>query len=294
MKTNSVVFSLLLTLCSLVFAQKNNNLPISLDKSLTIGASISAGFGPINDRFSRAEKNPMEGTLGSGFSPIRSLIKISGLDANLEEKRNWSKAGGGWYKGHTRRFLDLIQSPEYKDTFESTNLIFALDIAYWDAIDGESCRSSEANSCFPEHKVLESSERYNNEMAIEDGGTCSDTVRSIEELIIFSIENGISLILGEVPMETDTKPALFIKFSGWKKPNPVCVNQINSYLSTSCLPNNGCYILPLDSIIQDLNQGLITNADGEVVSSKEFRRDGIHLTEAGSNYLAERIINLFN
>jgi hypothetical protein len=159
---------------------------------------------------------------------------------------------------------------EHRGLYEESSIIYGIDLFYWDSI---------WNIC-----------GHGGERKIKETGQRVDVEYQIRRLTQAAKKDGKTLILGTVPHDLEEKVLLKPEKTGWDAPDHDCVNSINQQIKESCKSDNSCYIVDLHSMVDDLYKGekLALN-NGESYSLYELRPDGVHLSKAGSQYVAEEI-----
>lgn len=131
------------------------------------------------------------------------------------------------------------------------------------------------------------------------GNTCyNDTPQTeIPRLIDFARQNHIVLVLGSVPHEDPNKVWWNNNFKAlrnytWRQPVESCVNIINSILATECRSQDQCYIADLESVVRTINSGgSLTLKNGLSYDLYRVRPDGVHVSDFGSTFLMESILD---
>ena len=181
---------------------------------------------------------------------------------NLAVMFTSSKIHSGAYQ---IKFL-LDENGKNRSAYEKASVIFGIDLFYWDAV-WDDCNDGQLNVEYQIQRLIES--------AGEDGKT---------------------LILGTVPYDEGSK--VFIdseKFgvgSFWYPPTPSCVSRINDVIKNNCREYSNCYVVDLESIVKHLYDGNSVDVRGEPHGLHSLRPDGVHLSKAGTVFLADQIIEI--
>jgi len=158
---------------------------------------------------------------------------------------------------------------EDRASFHAASVVVGLDVFYWDAADGH-CS-------------------YDN--------TQPGTEQVIDTLIDQAREQGTKLILGNVPEEDPSQVLINgLGFNGyvfWYPQDMSCVRSINAELKNKCTLENGCYIVDFKKMVDtlDYQHGRLALRDGSSIDIYETRPDGVHLSNKGSQYVYEQILD---
>ena len=151
--------------------------------------------------------------------------------------------------------------------FKSASMIVGVDAFYWDSIM-ENCG-------------------YGNGAGVEP---------LIPALISAAKRQGTNLILGTVPFENSYNVKIASDRTGvnglWYAPDPRCSESINQTLKQFCTVENGCYLVDLKAAVDGLNCGeRMPLKDGSTQNLFELRPDGVHLSDKGSTFISELMID---
>jgi hypothetical protein len=107
----------------------------------------------------------------------------------------------------------------------------------------------------------------------------ADSLKAMDHLVALAEQQKIPLILGDVPTLMPSRQTSVVS--------------INKKLKDVCGHYPRCKILPLDSILKKtLAEGFITQG-GMKYSLENLLPDGLHISQAASEYLADQIQKLF-
>ena len=163
------------------------------------------------------------------------------------------------------KFL-LDENGENRSAYEKASIIFGIDLFYWDAV-WDTCGNSQ--------------------LGVE---------YQIERLIESAKEDGKTLILGTVPYDEGSKVFIDSERVGidglWYQPTPSCVSSINDVIRNNCKEYNNCYIIDLERIVSHLYSGESVDVRGVPHDLHSLRPDGVHLSETGTIFLADKIISM--
>jgi hypothetical protein len=199
-----------------------------------------------------------------GWSPIQYFVADQG---GPEALRRITFMGS--YFPRNEKTLGSYQVTQMLDgdaqqTFNTASLIVGVDAFYWDAI---------ANNC-----------GYGNDEGVEP---------LIVRLISEAKEKGITLVLGNVPHEVPTNVKIDSDRTGlqifWWAPKPQCADSINTTLEANCTAENGCYIVGLKGLTDDLNCGWKLPVGKSKYGLYELRPDGVHLSDKGAEFVSDQI-----
>jgi hypothetical protein len=250
-------------------AQESSHYACLLERPLIFGASISAGYAGLLDAVPFT--NPRF-PMGSGASPSTRLahqffskpeiINISEIVNTLPFRADGS-----------RQLFHFWQTrPE---DFASRTAIISLDAFYWPA-------------------------------GYAGASACPEIVDSVERVTRLAEEAQIPLILGTIPSEDPARVSPLLSESGaWFPPGPVCLNEINRALQVHCGESSSCYLIDINEVVADLNdpkRGIEYRGEryfSHLASEhsqrspgadfSDFRFDGVHLNELGTQYMVELI-----
>lgn len=242
---------------------------------VVIGASISAetgrqvpGFDLLVNAIALHKGTP--GGARFGLSPSKLLIAnyaAKGFDfkyADYSEKLTQPDTHG------SNQIIALLTG-ERRDVFQSASVILGIDAFYWDAIS--------SNCGYDSHQGVEPWIRY---------------------LIEAASEQGVRLILGNVPHEDPSKVPLDGYGLGdsvlWQKPNSACTASINRTLEKHCRTDRGCYLVDVDQFVQKINRGEKLRGFNVEMSEVEYglfdlRPDGVHLSPSGSAVIYQSMVD---
>lgn len=201
-----------------------------------------------------------------GLSPIRYVTKALAGKAALPNityigsyvTRKVEEAGSSQ--------IEAMLRGEHRALYSLSRLIVGVDAFYWDAV-WDLCPSGRP-------------------------------LIRMNELIASAKKNQKYLVLGNVPIEN---PELVRIASDrttvqklWYPPTPSCVNQINEALAARCTPENNCYLLDMKKWVDHLAAGGEVSVFGQgSYGHFDMRPDGVHLSDVGSRFVAERILQAF-
>ena len=242
-------------------SSQREKLACLLERPLIFGASVSAGYSGVSDAtaaLAKLKASEVFGTdshyLGANPDPVTRLARKYSRDpkvTNIAEIINQMQYGSIG----PMQFLKYISaSTENYENAKSSTVLASIDGLYWPTIYGDDC--------------------YVTERAIE----------WTRDIIQFGKENGIPLLLGNVPEEDASKVSALLKASGgWSSPKSQCLKMVNEFLATECLVDQQCYVIDMYRIIENL-KGTLSPYDrsgiwykGKNYEYNDFREDGVHL-----------------
>lgn len=167
-----------------------------------------------------------------------------------------------------------------------SSIILGVDLFYWDAIHDQ---------CGYGKKRLNQRLLGPKDLQIRR----SDTEYQIRRLIADAAAAGKVLFLGTVPTEDPQKIKINSEATGirgmWYPQEPLCVESINKVLRENCTLQNRCYLVDLSAVVQQLNRGekIYVESLARSIDLAEGRPDGVHLSNAGSLYVFEKMKKMF-
>ena len=261
------LFSLiLLVVCfgAQALADPSDRYSCIFEKPLIFGASISAGFGVSEDpRFTRAPEelrnHPLEGHFyGPRLSP-ETVLANDLLGApniiNISELNHTLPL-----RGHgDRQFFSFVNNSQNHETVASVTVFSSMDAFYWPAGDAN--------------------------------GSCLGVVENLGRMLEFSQNRSVPIILATVPDEDPSLVNFLLTRTGaWYPPNRTCLTEINGALKSRCSPESGCYLVDLHQVVADLNNPEAgVEFRGETYFYSDFRFDGVHLNDIGTEYIVSLI-----
>jgi len=198
-----------------------------------------------------------------GWSPVRYFVESH---AGRAQSKRITYTGS--YV--TQKFEDLGSSQIWqliagsnRALFDKASLLVGIDAFYWDAV----------------------------------WDTCSVNAptQAIRDFTQEVKRAGKIAVLGTVPIENSQNVRIDSERIGvpglWYAPKASCARTINKALNEYCRTEDGCYIVDLKSVADDLNCGgtVPLEQDGQSYSLYELRPDGVHMSDKGARYLAQRI-----
>ncbi len=148
---------------------------------------------------------------------------------------------------------------------QKANAILAIDLFYWDTIH---------NTCTE--------------------GQGLDPVHQLNALINYTVENNKFLFLSTVPFDKPSNVSIHLELSPWRPQNRGCLLQINSAIRQYCTVEVGCYYIDLYKINEEILAGSFERDYlDQPVSIDQVRPDGVHLSELGSELVAEEMRRVF-
>lgn len=201
-----------------------------------------------------------------GISPIKKL-------ANFLGSRNFTLAGAAFSQADVDWGTFQIESMFFgslHEQFEKASVIVGVDAFYWDAID-DTCSQFEGTERAPENRI--------------------------RQLVMNAKATGKILILGNVPIENPANVRIDSARTGvdglWYPPQPSCVHHINAALENYCKVKHNCYLFDMKSMVDDINCGKAQPLwNGRQYKYFDLRPDGVHLSDAGSDFVAEQLYEL--
>lgn len=167
----------------------------------------------------------------------------------------------------------LGEDAPLKDAYKESSIIMGIDLFYWDAVL-DYCGHGGALT----HNVT---------------GKRVDTEHRIRLLTEQAKQDGKVLMLGTVPYDSSEKVFLHSHITGWNAPDPSCVYSINSTLRYHCREENNCYIVDLEEMVEKLYAGeKLSLKGGSSYDLYQMRPDGVHLSDKGSQYVTEQMIDM--
>lgn len=126
-------------------------------------------------------------------------------------------------------------------------------------------------------------------------GRCEDAIKNIDAMIALAEQKGIKLFLGNVPNESQTKVASWIK-PIWKPQNLNCLAKINRTLAAKCIPSprRQCFLVDFIDMVNSFNTRGYFEIDGNQLPTNMIRSDGLHFSSTGSLLTAELALRKMN
>lgn len=244
------------------------------DKAIVFGASISAntmynmtiaprvGIAIVAPPMAMLVKKPLFG-VGPGTElaeDYASRLLMANLAASFAEPTGAEQV---------QSIIDFkrVKNKTVFSSSKNASSIIGVDAFYWDAV-WNTCKSNLPQTEIP-------------------------------RLIEFAKDNKIVLVLGTVPFEDPDKifwekTPDFIRENAWHPPIPSCVRTINQLLKVECKQKDQCYIIDMNKMVQAINGGgKLKLSNGRELNLVQTRPDGVHLSSAGSRYVQEQILDLF-
>ena len=125
--------------------------------------------------------------------------------------------------------------------------------------------------------------------AVRQTGVCPGVVASLTSLLDYAKNNHKPLVLGNIPVEdTADVDESFKQAATWSSPDPDCLENLNTALTTHCTTAHQCYLIDMHEMMENL-KGVGVSFEGFMNRVRDFRFDGIHLSERGTRYIADQI-----
>lgn len=221
----------------------------ALKLPLVYGASISGGYSGFSDyAVSKIIENQNAHYHGGVRNPIEELQAqlLSTVSTLHFAEISGSKNQGSGF----RQLKAILNSKKGREALQRASAIAALDAFYWPAIMGK----------------------------------CDEAIAGVEQVTELGRQIRKPIFLANVPNEDPQKMSLLVR-RFWRPPSTECAARINSRMLELCRPEHQCYLLDMASHIALLNlQGVAFG--GKTLLSHHMRRDGLHLTSVGVQYVA--------
>jgi hypothetical protein len=104
------------------------------------------------------------------------------------------------------------------------------------------------------------------------------SLAALDQLLELGQSRGIPVVLGDVPELLTGRQGL--------RP------QINKYIHSKCVKDNGCYLLELDQLHKQVKRDQHLEIKGRKYRFPELVPDGLHLADVAGEYLADFILRV--
>lgn len=228
------------------------------EKPFIFGASISAGFGGVQDGMRGTVAAKMGLTYrGSNADPVTKLaLKYfpEPFITNVSEMVNSMPNQGYGHRQFARYLIEAQRDHTKMKVLKESTLLASVDGFYWPAGDK----------------------------------MCNEAIRGLQYIIRFARQNNKPLLLATVPEEEEDKVDILLRNVGWYPPEKNCLEEINNFVKTSCHTTDQCYYVDMHAVVKELNSTGISFED-QLRNISSLRFDGVHLSPRGVRYIMSLI-----